>query len=200
MQIDGPPAVETLNADQLARRQSIVHAALRALTNSDYERVKISQVARQSGVALGTLYRYFASKEHLFAAVYLEWQDLLKTKVERSAPRGATEADRLRDVFDRVIRAFQLQPQFFGVLLMLQTTTDPYANEIFQDSDGLYQDIVYSVFDGPADTDRTAIVATISAVIYGGLTSWAMQRSTIKDVRTQLDATIRLIYEYCPEH
>jgi hypothetical protein len=28
---------------------------------------------------------YFASKEHLFAAVFMEWQGALKTKLEKSA-------------------------------------------------------------------------------------------------------------------
>ena len=68
LQIDGPPAPETLRRDQLARRERIVRTAARALANGDYDQVKVSDVARDSGVALGTLYRYFASKEHLQTA------------------------------------------------------------------------------------------------------------------------------------
>ena len=135
-QIAGPPAPETLRADQLARRQRIVRAALKALAGSDYEQVKISDVARDSGVALGTLYRYFASKEHLFAAVFVEWQGALKKKLERERPQGETEAERLRDVFHRTIRAFQLQPQFYRVVMVLTATTDPYATEALPDAGG----------------------------------------------------------------
>src|ERR1700683_3392163 len=129
-QIAGPPAPETLRADQLARRQRIVRAALKALAGSDYEQVKISDVARDSGVALGTLYRYFASKEHLFAAVFVEWHGALKKKLEKERPEGETEADRLRDVFHRMVRAFQLQPQFFRVVMMLEAPTDAYAADL----------------------------------------------------------------------
>ncbi len=53
LDIAGPPARETLRPSQLARRQRIVRAALRALAGSEYDRVKISEVARESGVALG---------------------------------------------------------------------------------------------------------------------------------------------------
>lgn len=84
LQVTGPPAPETLNQNQAARRHRIIRTALRALASSDYEQVKISDVARDSGVALGTLYRYFASKEHLFAAVFVEWQKALTTKLEKS--------------------------------------------------------------------------------------------------------------------
>jgi AcrR family transcriptional regulator len=198
LQIDGPPAPETLRSDQFARRQRIVRAALRALASSDYEQVKISEVARDSGVALGTLYRYFTSKEHLFAAVFVEWHGSLKKKLEKEPPQGATEADRLRDVFHRMIRAFQLQPQFFRVVMMLNATTDPYAADLYQSVAAQSRDTVEIALTGPFDDDREAIVSTINAVLDESLRAWVMNRQTIQDVYAGIDNTIRLIYEYHP--
>ena len=199
LQIAGPPAPETLRRDQFARRQRIVRAALRALANSDYDQVRISEVARDSGVALGTLYRYFASKEHLFAAVFVEWQAALKKKLEKEPPRGDTEAERLRDVFHRTIRAFQLQPQFYRVVMMLNATTDTYAADLYQSVSSQFQDTVQTAFAGPFDDDHAAILGTVNAVLDGSLRSWVMNRQTIQDVYNNVDAAIRLIYEYCPE-
>jgi AcrR family transcriptional regulator len=198
LDIAGPPAPETLRPSQLARRQRIVRAALRALASSEYDRVKISEVARESGVALGTLYRYFASKEHLFAAVFMEWQGALKSKLEKSAPTGDTDADRLRDVFRRTIRAFQVQPQFFRLLLVLNTTSDPYAAEIFQSAGPLFAEIVESAFGGPPDANREAISVTINSVLDTQLRAWVMNRATIEQVYQGVDDAIRLIYEFCP--
>jgi AcrR family transcriptional regulator len=198
-QIAGPPAPETLRADQLARRQRIVRAALKALAGSDYEQVKISDVARDSGVALGTLYRYFASKEHLFAAVFVEWQGALKKRLEREQPQGETEAERLRDVFHRTIRAFQLQPQFYRVLMMLTGTADAYAADLYQSLAAQSRDTVAMAFGGPFNADRAAILATVNAVLDESLRSWVMNRKAIADVYADVDNTIRLIYQYCPE-
>jgi TetR/AcrR family transcriptional regulator, cholesterol catabolism regulator len=198
-QIAGPPAPETLRSDQFARRQRIVRAALRALANSDYDQVKISEVARDAGVALGTVYRYFASKEHLFAAVFAEWMGAMKKKLEKDPPQGDTEAERLRDVFHRTIRAFQLQPQFFRVVLALGVTTDPYAADLFQDAWPQYRSITQMAFDVPSDVDRAAIIGTINAVLYESLRSWVMNRATIQDVYANVDNAIRLIYEFCPK-
>jgi AcrR family transcriptional regulator len=198
LQIAGPPAPETLRRDQLARRQRIVRAALRALANSDYDQVKISEVARDSGVALGTLYRYFASKEHLFAAAFVEWQGALKKKLEKEQPQGDTEADRLRDIFHRTIRAFQLQPQFFRVVMMLTATTDAYAADLYQSVASQFHDTVQMAFEGPFDEDHQAIFGTINAVLDESLRSWVMNRLTIQDVYANVDNAIRLIYEYCP--
>jgi TetR/AcrR family transcriptional regulator, cholesterol catabolism regulator len=196
LQIAGPPAPETLRRDQLARRQRIVRAALRALANSDYDQVKISEVARDSGVALGTLYRYFASKEHLLAAAFVEWQGALKKKLEKEQPQGDTEADRLRDIFHRTIRAFQLQPQFFRVVMMLTATTDAYAADLYQSVASQFHDTVQMAFEGPFDEDHQAIFGTINAVLDESLRSWVMNRLTIQDVYANVDNTIRLIYEY----
>jgi len=198
-QIAGPPAPETLRADQLARRQRIVRAALKALAGSDYEQVKISEVAQESGVALGTLYRYFASKEHLFAAVFVEWQGAMKKRLQREQPRGETEAERLRDVFHRTIRAFQLQPQFYRVMMMLTGTADPYAADLYQSVAAEFRDTVAIALAGPFDADREAILATVNAVLDESLRSWVMNRKAIAGVYADVDNAIRLIYQYCPE-
>jgi AcrR family transcriptional regulator len=198
-QIAGPPAPETLRADQLARRQRIVRAALKALAGSEYEQVKISEVARDSGVALGTLYRYFASKEHLFAAVFVEWQGAMKKRLEREQPLGETEDERLRDVFHRTIRAFQLQPQFYRVMMMLAGTADPYAADLYQSLVAQFRDTAAMAFGGPFDADREAILATVNAVLDESLRSWVMNRKAIAGVYADVDNAIRLIYQYCPE-
>lgn len=197
-EIAGPPEPETLRRDQFERRERIVRAALRALANGDYEQIKISDVARDSGVALGTLYRYFTSKEHLFAAVFVEWQGALKKRLEKERPAGDTEADRLRDVFHRTIRAFQLRPQFFRVVMMLDATTDTYAAALYQSVASLFHDTVQTAFDGPFDADRHAIYTTVNAVLYESLRSWVMNRATIADVYANVDSALRLIYEYRP--
>ncbi|MEU5760182.1 TetR family transcriptional regulator [Nocardia sp. NPDC047648] len=54
---------------QIARRRAILRSA--ALLGSEHglERVQMSDVAASAGVALGTLYRYYPSKHHLFSGV-----------------------------------------------------------------------------------------------------------------------------------
>jgi TetR/AcrR family transcriptional regulator, cholesterol catabolism regulator len=198
LHIDGPPAPETLRSDQFARRQRIVRAGLKALASSDYDQVKISEVARDSGVALGTLYRYFTSKEHLFAAVFVEWHGALKKKLEKERPAGETEAGRLRDVFHQMIRAFQLQPQFYRVVMMLDATTDPYAADLYQSLSDQSRETLGVAFGVPFDEDRRAIYSTLNAVLDESLRSWVMNRATINDVYANIDNAIRLIYQYRP--
>lgn len=70
-----------LPAYQLVRRQRILDAAKSLLKVNDYESIQIRDVAAEANVALGTLYRYFSSKEHLYAYVVHDWAVPLGTRI-----------------------------------------------------------------------------------------------------------------------
>ncbi|CAO5242445.1 TetR/AcrR family transcriptional regulator [Frankia sp. AgKG'84/4] len=199
LQIAGPPAPETLNEDQLARRQRIIRVALQSLARSDYEDIKINDLARDSSVALGTLYRYFASKEHLLAVAFIEWQSVLKMKLDKFVPAGATEAERLSEIFRQVISAFEQQPRFFRFMTILHATTDPYAAAISNSTQAVFTRTVEGTLGGPLSTDQYAIVRTVSAVFDHSMRNWIMKRMAIDNVYEQVDTVIRLIYHYHPE-
>ena len=51
-----------------------------------YEAVQMRDVAARANVALGTIYRYFSSKDHLLAAVMVEWCRDLERRVGLRPP------------------------------------------------------------------------------------------------------------------
>jgi len=55
-----------------ARRDAIMHAARSLFAKSDFEAVSMAAIAREAGVAKGTLYLYFETKEEMFMAVLSE--------------------------------------------------------------------------------------------------------------------------------
>lgn len=60
---------EPTSAEQKARYRRILAAAARHGAAKGIERVQMHDVAREAGVAIATLYRYFPSKTHLFTAL-----------------------------------------------------------------------------------------------------------------------------------
>jgi len=79
----------TLTVAQRERRERIVDAGLALLAERDYEKIQVKDVAEEANVALGTLYHYFSSKEHLFAEVLVRWAGTLRTNISRNPLRGA---------------------------------------------------------------------------------------------------------------
>jgi AcrR family transcriptional regulator len=55
------------------RREQILDAALRLWTAHGFDATTVDALAREAGVAKGTVYLYFATKEDLFAAAVERW-------------------------------------------------------------------------------------------------------------------------------
>lgn len=52
-----------------ARRNLIIDAAIQVISDSGFERTTIKQIARQAGIADGTIYNYFKNKEAILHAI-----------------------------------------------------------------------------------------------------------------------------------
>ena len=69
LETNGPPEPDSLTEKQSARRRRVLDAAMALADEGGYEAVQMRDVAARADVALGTLYRYFSSKDQLLAAV-----------------------------------------------------------------------------------------------------------------------------------
>jgi len=83
-----PPEPVTAKGEQT--KQAILDAALALFRRVGYEATTMRAVARQAGVSVGNAYYYFASKEHLIQAFYL---DVQADHQERASAVLAAETD-----------------------------------------------------------------------------------------------------------
>ena len=77
-----------LTRAQQARRQRVIDAAMALGLEGGYEAVQMRDVAARADVAMGTVYRYFTSKDHLLAATLVHWVELLDTRIGQHPPAG----------------------------------------------------------------------------------------------------------------
>lgn len=185
-----PLDVAALPPSQLARRRRIIDVATQMLESTDYEQVQMRVVAEKANVALGTLYRYFVSKEQLYAAVLLEWS--ASYGVDKSAP-GESPADRIRRRLHRALRAFERRPQFYKVQAMLQTTTDPQAELLFAEFTARNHDTLVRDLRPLAGRDADDRVMILSATLGSVLTSYAYLRLSMEDAFRIIDRAVDLV-------
>jgi AcrR family transcriptional regulator len=190
---EAPPLVETLPPGQRARREGIVAAGLRLLRAQEYEQIQMRDVAVEAGVAIGTVYRYFQSKEHLFAEVLAEWAATLRRGVDRNPLAGGTNAERLRDVLHRSVRAFHAKPQLVRVLMTLEASDDPFANEIFTAMNVSTQRIYGEAIVGLPDEVADIVVKVAGATLDLLLRQWVMGRMPIAGVYDQLSRAVDVL-------
>lgn len=190
-----PDAKSTLTRAQQARRDRIVDAGLTLLAERDYDKIQVKDVAEEANVALGTLYHYFSSKEHLFAEVLVRWAATLRTNISRNPLRGTTDAQRLTQVINRSVRAFQRQPSLARLVAMLETSADPFATEILarlaQTTNEIYLEAIHSVDRSTAQR----IVTVVDAVLASRLRSWVAGRISITTVTDDLADAIGLLLD-----
>jgi AcrR family transcriptional regulator len=99
----------------VARRERILAAAAELGASADFDRVQMLEVASEAEVAIGTLYRYFPSKTHLFAAVFAAE---ITRCTERDWPRGGT--DPVADVAEGLVvltRRLLQRPQLCAAMV-----------------------------------------------------------------------------------
>ncbi len=195
---DAPPDPSTLIPSQRQRRDRIVHRALRMLERRDYEDIQMRDVAEQADVALGTVYRYFASKEHLFAAVLVEWGDSLESRVQREPLAGGDIVSQLNDLMERVVTAFERLPQFFRLITAMETTTDPYARALFDE----FTARTHRTYGAPLRVlepeDGAVVLDVLMALLGGVLREWTCGTMTVDEAKQRLHAAVRLIFSGPP--
>jgi TetR/AcrR family transcriptional regulator, cholesterol catabolism regulator len=156
----------------------------------------MKDVAAEADVAIGTVYRYFQSKDHLFAEVLAEWASHLRTNVERKPLRGATNAARLTDVLHRSMRAFQGWPQLARVVMSLEASEDPFTREIFARNMARNTDIYVEAIEGLPDDVARDVVRVAASVFDLQLRQWVLGAQSIADVYDHIARAVWIILEF----
>jgi AcrR family transcriptional regulator len=187
------PAVDDLTDAQRARRQRIIAAGGRLMPAVDYDRIQVKDVADEAGVALGTLYRYFNSKDHLFACVIQAWSQGFGERLE--LPATGSSAERVRAVYQRAVKAFARQPRVYGAMLQVQSSTDPNAAAVFR-AFARQQSDAFGLALGPSRLSadkRRDVIAVMNAVLDENLRAWCLGLQPVADVHTAVDRAAELI-------
>jgi AcrR family transcriptional regulator len=150
-------------------------------------------VAARADVAMGTVYRYFTSKDHLLAATLVHWVEMLDTRIGQHPPRGDHPGDRVRDVLDRALRAMGRQPRLVAAVFASLSSPDPGAVGCQQQITLLMEGIIARAMGEPAIPDMSDRARMIGHVWYSALVGWINGWSTMTRVYDELAVSVRLL-------
>ncbi len=188
--------VGTLTKSQAARRQRVLEAALELGSDGGYEAVQMRDVATRANVALGTIYRYFSSKDHLLAAALVEWARDLERRVSARPPRGDTVAARMIDILSRATRAMEREPELSAALMAALSAPDPRAAECQQEVGEVMARIQAQAFPPGFEPElQAAIVRTLGHVWFSALIGWVNGWVGITEAGTELAAAAHLLLD-----
>jgi AcrR family transcriptional regulator len=182
------PVKSTLTKRQEARRDRLVQAAMELAATGGYEAVQMREVAARAEVALGTLYRYFSSKDQLLVGVLASWARDLQRRLNARPPQEPDPADRVAEVFRRATRAMERAPQLTeAVITALSSLSaeDPSGLSAAREVYEVVTDIITEAMANGPDR-RDAVIRILAqvwfATLFARVRGWADPKQTALDM------------------
>jgi len=162
--------------DADATRQRLLRAGLELYSTRGFLATTTPMLAERAGVAEGTIYRHFASKEQLLNAVYLGTQEwALKLVREQEGERTLRTRERLQSVGRRLVEAAGRDPAPVRMLMRPPEPglLDERSREAACEVSAVLQQLVAM---GKSDGLIRAGPAELWAGVWLRVVSWALDR------------------------
>jgi len=112
-----------------AYTEAILEAAERLFLRVGYHDAKMADLAEAAGVAVGTLYKYFASKEEVFASLAARGREQVFAILSESAALD-DPGERLRAIVERVFGYAEERGALFAVYVQLGALTESHIRSM----------------------------------------------------------------------
>ncbi len=106
------------------RARRIVDTAIDLAEKGGFEAVRLRDVAAEADVALGTLYRYFRSKEDMLIAALNSEVEALEARIHARPMAGATPLDRVDAFFRTATKGLMRRPRLARAILRAAASGD----------------------------------------------------------------------------
>ena len=170
-----------------ARREKILETGFRVFADRTIEKVTMNDVAREAGIGVATLYRYYGSKPALVLAVNTwAWQKFISERIEAADQADNTALQELDYYLESYIELYRQHKdllrfnQFFNVYVQ---SDDISAEELepFQEMIRMLADRFHTVFikaakDGTLHTGRSEeeTFSTVTHLMLAAVTRYAV--------------------------
>jgi len=172
------------------RRASILDAALRTFVQRGYSETKVAEIASEAGVAEGTLYNYFPSKEDLLLALFDEKWGRIIHDIKKKIIRVDNPNDQLKAIFSTVVKLFKKNRHIAELFMIDIKQSSIFLNNYTINRIVEFIDIIEEILkEGKRkgiyrkDLDTRVAKMVIFGAAQGILLSWVLSES--KAIRNQ---------------
>ena len=139
------PSTPTRSSQRGERRAAILEAAIETFAQRGFHHARVSDVARQAGVADGTIYLYFKSKDDLLISLFEEkMEEIVETfRVEVNASERSH--DRLRCFIELHLRMVSERPSLAEVMTVELRQSAKFMREYKAPQFGAYLSLLSEI-------------------------------------------------------
>lgn len=184
-----------LRPAQRARYDRIIASAKELAAEGGYDAVQMRAVAERSGVALGTVYRYFPSKNQLLVVAMLQMFEQFDAQFDVEYATGSSPRERvmwvLHGAFAQLEREHQLYDALVRAAMFADASSAAELDRLGQVITGMY---ARAAGVETITEELLNAVRIITDVWMSNLVSWAAGRATAEDVIANMDTAVGLVF------
>ncbi len=105
----------------LEKQQRILKVAREEFADNGFENTSIQQIAKKSGISVGSIYKYFENKESLFTYIVQEGLSYLENTLLELAPTDEDILIKAEKIIRKLISFSRKQPDFIKLYCSLTT-------------------------------------------------------------------------------
>lgn len=170
------------------RARRIVDTAIDLAEKGGFEAVRLRDVAAEADVALGTLYRYFRSKEDLLIAALTSEVEGLEARLQSRPMPGLSPLERVDSFFRAATKGLMRRPRLARAILRAAASGDHELAEKVAAFHSRVSAMILGAMHGrpagpaaegqapeppPASADEVAVAALLQHIWFSCLIGWA---------------------------
>lgn len=166
------------------KRERIIRAAVKVFAQKGFYCARVSDVAKEAGVADGTIYLYFSSKEELLRGLFEENMHRIIGQIQALVATETEPSRRLERLVEAYVNFVIEEPELAEVLTVELRESGKFMNEFAAELFGDFLRIIVDLISagqrgGTFREDMSA--RTVARALFGALDelslSWVMSKS-----------------------
>ncbi len=177
----GPARAPAARGD---KRERILGAAVKVFAKNGFYATRVSDVARAAGVADGTIYLYFASKEDLLVSLFEDRVERLLSYTREELPKLPDARARLRRVVELQLGLLEGERELAEVMTVILRQSTQLLKEYAAPKFQSYLDVIAKVVEAgqaAGEFRKDASPHLVARVLFGALDgialTWALGKA-----------------------
>jgi AcrR family transcriptional regulator len=168
------------------RKRKILDAAKKLVSEQGAGSLNMKELARIADVPRASLYRSYASKEHIISDITLEWGLSFASRLQTSSPRGRTKGERIKRVFKIILQEAEDNPLLIGAVLGNILSTDDSTRTMQIEFERLLPAALSSAVDCRSIPESKKVMDVLLRLLLANLEMLSSGRSSLKEALSHM--------------
>jgi AcrR family transcriptional regulator len=165
------------------KRTVILDASKMLFSRKGFYNTSVSDIVRETGLPIGTIYTYFHNKEEIISTIVEEGWGILYDRLQKMLSDSSHPRQKLKMLLERFLPTLLTDLDFINILLT-EALVLTRIEEKFDKLSGMIFSLLGSVSKAGAGLDRKTLETAVAVYFLGILNTAKLSRSSSIGIKT----------------